>query len=129
MQEQANEYATCSLVRLSAELFNEGKTITYIADELQVTKSTVTRWLKKARQLGWCQYTPKPKVKAIYCIELNKIFSSIVTASKALNIWETSIINYLKGRWQYTIVPSTKEKLHWLYVEDETLADYQNNTK
>ena len=126
---QANEYATCSLVKLSAELFNEGKTIACIADKFQVTKPTVTRWLKKADQLGWCKYTPRPKVKSVYCNELNKIFPSIVAASKELNIWGTSIINCLKGRWDYTIDPSTKDKLHWSYVEDATFTDCKNNTK
>ena len=56
--------------------------------------------------------------KTIYCVELNKIFNSIKSASDELGIWETSIINCLRGRWKYTIVPNTKEKLHWLYIED-----------
>lgn len=127
--QQADEYAICNLVKVSAELFNEGKTVTDIANELQVAKPTVARWLKRAKQFGWCQYTPKSITRAVYCIELNESFPSIAAASRELHIWATSIINCLKGRWQHTISSSTKEKLHWLYVEDAISLGYINNTK
>ena len=115
---QANEYATSNLIKKSAYLFNDGKTISEISNLLCVAKPTVARWLKTATSFGWCNYIPKNKTRTIYCVELNKIFNSIKSASDELGIWETSIINCLRGRWKYTIVPNTKEKLHWLYIED-----------
>ena len=95
-----------------------GKTISKISNLLCVAKPTIARWLKTATSFGWCNYIPKNKTRTIYCVELNKIFNSIKSASDELGIWETSIINCLRGRWKYTIVPNTKEKLHWLYIED-----------
>ena len=127
--DQANEYATSNLIKKAASLFNDGETLTEIAQQLSTTKITIARWLKTATNFGWCKYIPKSKTRIIYCIELDRIFFSINSASIELDIWETSIINCLKNRWEYTIVPNTKEKLHWLYIEDAIALGYTSLDK
>ena len=56
--------------------------------------------------------TKDNKGKKVYCVELNKEFSTINKASKELNIDACGIIRVCKGRQK------TSGGYHWRYVEE-----------
>ena len=56
---QADKYATSSLVIKAAKMFNNGMLQKEIAKEMKLSSKTITNYLKKATQLGICEYTPK----------------------------------------------------------------------
>lgn len=58
---KATAYASKSLVKQAAELYILGYAISNIAKELRVTRNTVTNWLKKANDAGFCEYTRQNK--------------------------------------------------------------------
>ena len=56
---QADIYATSSLVVKAAKMFNDGMMQKDIASEMNLSTNTIRSYLKKATQLGICNYTPK----------------------------------------------------------------------
>ena len=65
--------------------------------------------------------------RAIYCIELNKIFESIKDAERKLGIDNAQISACCKGKPGYNSAgkhPITGEKLHWKYLEDAIQLGY-----
>ena len=107
-------YAMTSLVKTSANLFNEGYHTKDISNIIGSHRSTVCRWLKVATQLGLCDYRPEDETtfansKQIRCIELDLIFSSVRKAAEFIKQSSTSIVNCLKGKtrtaggyqWEY----------------------------
>lgn len=60
-----------------------------------------------------------PRCKAVYCIELNMVFWGAKEAEVTLGINRNNICNCCSGRIQSAGKhPVTKEKLHWLYLND-----------
>lgn len=60
---------------------------------------------------SWCR-------KSIYCIELDKSFSSIEDACNEYGLNSSSLCSHLKGRYQWSGKhPETNEKLHWVYID------------
>ena len=57
--DEADKYATKSLIKDAAELFNQKEKPSNIARKLSVTPTTIIRWLRKATELGWCDYVSK----------------------------------------------------------------------
>ena len=55
----AETYATKNMVKLASTLFNEGLNLAAIARQLSVSSTTIMRWLRKATQIGWCDYHSK----------------------------------------------------------------------
>lgn len=114
---EAMKYASHSLIKDTAMMFNNGSHIMDIALELQKDHHTIIKWLKRATQIGWCVYTPK-KPCQIYCIEMNTIFPSKSAAAKATNTSAASINMHIKGDYQYAgRHPQTNEPLHWSEIE------------
>jgi hypothetical protein len=121
---QALQYATHSLIKTSAEMFNEGSNIKDIAAELQKTEATIREWLKRAHQIGWCTYQPKVS-QSIYCIEMDTLFATKRKAAKDTRTSVASIINNLNGTYSYAgRHPLTNEKLHWLNKDDAIQQKY-----
>jgi hypothetical protein len=52
----ADTYATNSLIKQASDLYNNGINASNIAKQLSTTCTSVTRWLKKATEIGWCNY-------------------------------------------------------------------------
>lgn len=122
---QAQAFATKSLVRVAANLFNNGLSIKDIEKELQKDNSTIRKWLKNATQLGWCNYIAKPQKRSVYCVELNQIYSTIKQASESLNVSYPSIIYACTGFYLHAgRHPKTNEQLSWLYIEDAIEQGY-----
>jgi hypothetical protein len=115
---EALRYATHSLIKTSAEMFNKGIGISEIANKLQKDKSTIRQWLKRATQIGWCEYNPK-QPQPIYCVEMGTLFATKKKAAKETHTSVASIINNLNGVYSYAgRHPQTNEKLHWLSIDD-----------
>lgn len=115
---EALQYATHSLIKTTAEMFNKGVSIPIIANELQKNKNTIRNWLKIATKIGWCNYVPK-QIKKIYCIELDKIFESKNKAAKETHTSVASIINNLNGLYSYAgRHPQTNQPLHWVSIKN-----------
>lgn len=113
--DEALLYATTSLVKTSAELFNKGYHTNDIAKIIGRHRSTVCRWLGLAAQLGLCDYKPETEImliksKKIRCVEINMIFDSIRKAAKFIGQSPTSIVNCLKGK------TCMAGGYHWEYV-------------
>ena len=121
---KALQYATHSLIKTSAEMFNKGVEINVIADKLQKDKGTIRQWLKRATQIGWCEYTPK-QPQPIYCIEMSALFTTKNKAAKETHTSVASIINNLNGVYSYAgRHPQTNEKLHWISKTDAIQQKY-----
>jgi predicted DNA-binding protein YlxM (UPF0122 family) len=121
---EALQYATHSLIKTSAEMFNKGLSVGEIANELQKDKSTIRQWLKRATQIGWCEYHPK-QPQSIYCLEMDVWFTTKQKASKETHTSVASIINNLNGVYSYAgRHPQTNEKLHWLTLESAIERGY-----
>lgn len=113
--DEALLYASTSLIRTSAKLFNEGYHALEISNMIGKHRSTVCHWLNIATDLGLCDYRPKNEViranaKKIRCIETNIIFDSIRAAARFIDQSPTSILNCLKHRTQRA------GEYHWEYV-------------
>lgn len=114
---QSMAYASHNLIKDAAMMFNDGMRVSDIAIELQKDSHTITKWLKRATQIGWCVYTPK-KPCQIYCIEMNMTFSSKSAAARATHTSAASINRHIKGDYQYAgRHPQTNEPLHWEEME------------
>ena len=121
---KALQYATHSLIKASAKMFNEGFSIDDVAHKLQKHKTTIRKWLKMASQIGWCTYQPKTP-QAIYCIEMKTLFESKSRAAKEVHTSVASIINNLNGIYSYAgRHPCTNEPLHWLHENDAIQQHY-----
>lgn len=108
-------YASTSLIKTSAKLFNEGCRVLEISKIINRHRSTVWHWLNIATQLGLCNYHPENETslvnsKKIKCVETNIIFKSISEAAKSIEQSSTSIVNCLKGKTH------TAGGYHWEYV-------------
>lgn len=63
-------FATSSLMKQSCDRWNEEvHTTQQIADELNLSRTTIRRYLKQGTALGWCNYNPQQEAKRI--IEFN----------------------------------------------------------
>lgn len=52
----ADVYATSNLIKQASDLYNNGMNASNIAKQLSTTCTSVTRWLNKATEIGWCNY-------------------------------------------------------------------------
>lgn len=60
-----------------------------------------------------------PHAKPVYCLELNKVFGSILSAAEFIGVHKSSIGACLRGKQKTAGVnPETGERLHWSFVED-----------
>lgn len=119
-----------SLIYKVAILWNDGKDIPKICLELNLSRSTVTKYLKKTKDIGITNYDAieemrksgrrmgKKKNKKVRCETTEKEFKSIIEASNYYFIERTGIINCCKGRansaGKHYI---TGEALLWTYVD------------
>ena len=114
----AMAYATHSLIKDAANMFNDGNRLCDIAAELQRDEHTIRNWLKCAAQLGWCTYMPK-RPTAVYCIEMNKAFKSKSEAARSVHTYVSNIVNCIRGEYGHAgRHPETGEPLHWLEINE-----------
>lgn len=122
----AQKYATKNLVKQAADLFNQGYGIQQIGELLYRSRVTISKWLKNAAELGWCDYIGK-KPLPIYCIEMNQVFNSLSDGARATNTNVSHIIECREGkRCHAGRVPETNEPASWLSIEDAMTQGYIN---
>lgn len=113
---QAMAYASHSLIKDAAMMFNDGLSVTDISVKMQKNYNTIVQWLKRAAKIGLCDYVPK-RPSPIYCVEMDMTFHSKISAAKASHTSVASINRYLNGDYQYAgIHPQTNEPLHWVEI-------------
>ena len=96
--------------------YKEGKTLNQIADKLNTTPKTVKSILLS---LNYNIDSNRNKTRRVRCITTNKVFNSILEASKNYNIKSPSKIgDTCRGKQNYAGKhPVTGEKLKWEYVD------------
>ena len=57
------EFASSNLAKAASELWNSGKTVKEISDELKLHKHTVISYLKQGNENKWCSYSAGDGVK------------------------------------------------------------------
>ena len=117
---ECQKYAISSLVVDSCNLWKLNKSALEISKLLHICQSTVSRYLKKGTELGWCDYNGIEESKKhhirmyrkVYCLELNKRFNSLIEAGKYVNRSTSSISSCCIGRTK------TCAGYHWMFYED-----------
>jgi len=117
-------YEVCKFRKSHDDLFT-----TEIAKIFDLSPITVRRYLNIGNKNGWCKYNPKQErfksaqicgrasgIKVI-CITTNKIYNSILEASKDVKIADSCIRRCCIHKQNYAGKLSG-QKLHWMYYED-----------
>lgn len=119
--------ASCkSLVKTVCDLWNTGINSTIkIADIMKIHRSTATRYLKQGAKLKWCDYDVKEVLrqkehffKPVTCLTTNKIFDSIVKASKEYNIRASTISACCRNKRNSAGKLPDGTKLVWIYYDE-----------
>ncbi|RKJ64258.1 hypothetical protein D7X33_25720 [Butyricicoccus sp. 1XD8-22] len=119
--------STKSLVKVVASLWNDNMKISDISKELNLANITIRRYLKKANNIGLCNYNPKEfnkNMKKIVQLDSNnnilKVYISIREAGEYFNDKRGSAI------WQCLNGKSkSSHGYKWMYLED--YESYINN--
>ena len=59
-----------------------------------------------------------PVARKVYCIELDKVFNTIVEASEETNVINTSILSCCKHKYNYAGKLKDGTLLHWMYYDE-----------
>ena len=91
---KCNQFALSNLVIKSSNLWNSQKTIKEISQELHISTYTVSTYLDKAKECGYCDYSKgdgrNRRFRKIIRLKDNMIYATISEASKENNIsWNT----------------------------------------
>ncbi len=132
---QCHKFACGSLIKQACRLWNKGiYSTTQIGKILKLVRTTIRKYLKQGAKLGWCNYDPKEvirkngenlsksnnKRRKVICLNNNKVFGSIIKASKFCNLKShTSISACCRGKVKSAGKdPVTKETLKWMYYDE-----------
>lgn len=121
--DKANMEAQNSLMIRACALWNDGCNSRQIASEINVTRSTVTRYLKNGAKYNICKnYSSEESRyrshgKEIICLNSGKTFRSIVDGAKFYNIKESSISKCCRKETNYG-GHYNNEKLLWMYLDE-----------
>lgn len=127
---ECHVFACNSLVKEVCNLWNSGiKNVSKIEKNINLSNSTIRKYLKRGVKLGWCDYDPKEehektlqkgrkiKCKKVICVNNKKIFNSIAEAAKETKT--SSIWACCKRKCKSAGKdPTTGEKLRWMYYDD-----------
>lgn len=123
--EKCDEFACKNLVKTASELWNSGvKSTSEIGKKIGRTVTTIIAYLKKAHDLGWCDYTPKYikryERKALLCIDNNIAFESAEICEKygtkifGVHMYAPSVQNAACGK-----TPTYRDKTFKYITKDE----------
>lgn len=134
--EKCNIDASSNLVKLSGELWNKKtKDTKEISKLLNISLTTTLIYLKKAKQLGWCDYDKsitrnlitKTKIsgknsvlaKKTICLNTGQIFDTLSSAGKWCDRTGSEIGRSCYADRNYCgNHPITGEKLRWMYYDE-----------
>ena len=123
--------ALSSLVYKSAEMYNDGYSIGYIASNLRYTSGTITSWLKQATNIGLCEYNKTEARKrgrrylyrAVNQYTKDDVFmqthSSLSIAASVTAASITAIANCCKKKKYFY----TSGGYKWFYADDPNQPD------
>lgn len=120
---QCNFEALSSMVKRTADLWNKGYSVKHIANEFNVDRHSVRRWLYKAKEANLCDYSSqdswnrghdnewvdnlrlfnKNKSKQIICIETQVIYVSQNEAGRKMNIPQGNIGRSVRSNGKYAV--------------------------
>lgn len=134
---KCHEFACNSLIKLSCDLWNEGRDPREIGIITNLHSSTIVRYLKQGVKLGWCNYDPKKsfessrikigKKLSIKIIQLSlggefiKEWESMRKASRELDIEFACIVRTCKREYK------SAGGYKWMYKEDYDEFNKQKN--
>lgn len=61
--DECNENALSSLVKKACELWNEYKSVIKVSEIIQLSETTIRKYLKRGTEIGFCNYIPKYNIK------------------------------------------------------------------
>ena len=121
--QQCGYYASGSLVHESARLYNHGKSVEDISIQLKLSKVTIREFLRRATQIGLCQYIPSKgflnNEHQIILLNTKEVFNSISDAFKKYNIPVANISKVCLHERNYAGVDLvTGNPYVWRYIEE-----------
>ena len=120
---QCGYYAASSLVRVAAQLYNDGNNTDEIANMLNVSISTIYNWLDKATELKLCNWIKSKgflnETHSVVLLNTKEVFDSLSDGYRAYNVPVANIAKVCQKQRTYAgIHPETGEPLVWRYIED-----------
>lgn len=122
---KCHEFACNSFVKVVCDLWNNGiKSTKEIAGKIKLHSATISRYLKKGTELGWCDYDPKKsnkkyfKSKKVICLTTNEVFDSILEAKLKYGIYGSGISYCCKNKKESEGKLQDGTKLQWMYYNE-----------
>lgn len=127
---KCNENALNNIAKETWNLWNKGNNINSIILQLNLSRSSVKKYLKLGNSLNKCSYIPvenfeKIKRKCV-CINTNEIFLSIKNAGDIYNVHPSTIASNCRGERKHAgICLKTGEKLIWEFYDEEKHKNFK----
>jgi very-short-patch-repair endonuclease/predicted RNA-binding Zn-ribbon protein involved in translation (DUF1610 family) len=130
---ECDKKSLSSLVIKVAEMWNKGFSVKEIANEFNLYKDTIIRYLKKANKHNFCNYNPKLQMqlnaknnaskhtKSVICLTTGVIYNSIVEATRMNGANRSHISDCCNGKRKSSGKLKDGTKLKWAYVKKEDL--------
>lgn len=125
--DKCDVFATSNLTKQICDMWNNGLSTKQIQEKTKIV--AVWKYLKKGDGLGWCNNYTKTETRKrgarynngkkvnVYCLELDKLFTSISEAARQTKLNSESIRMCCAGKWeQYN-------NQHWYYLYDRTMKN------
>jgi hypothetical protein len=122
--QECGRYASSSLVKVCADMYNQQKTVEKISLTLKYSKTSIRNWLKMATEIGFCNYIPskgflKDK-KSVICMEMNKVYNS-VSSTKQDGFCPSQVSACCRYEQK------THKGYHWQFYEDYLKQNSEDN--
>jgi hypothetical protein len=124
---KCHEKACHSLVRIVCDLWNQGNRTLEIKEITKLDRSTVGKYLKQGKILGWCDYDPKEVMKEVakYRKTRTKEIVQLTLEGQFIKYWESMTqVQRILGIETGNISAVCKRKKNnaggfkWMYKED-----------
>lgn len=136
---ECHEFASNSLIKVICDKWNENKNYLTkdICEIMNLSMSTIIKYLKQGAELGWCDYNPidersknySRQSKKVVCVNTGEIFQSITEAHKYYNTSISGISNCCKNiNGHAGNHPITNEPLVWQFYNDYLLSKKSDKT-
>ena len=118
---ECHEFACSNMIKIACDLWNSGmKDLVEIANKLNINRKSISSYLKKGVELGWCNYNPINEInkyfnnKKVKCLTTGEVFNSMAEGAKRFNISVSMISRFFKNNQKSAgRHPETNEGLTW----------------
>jgi len=134
------EFCLSSRIKEACTLWNSGISSTIqIGIIMNLSSVTISRYLKKGRNVKWCEYDEnKQREKGllsgrnrglpVICINNKNTFPSAKNAYETVGISRTGITNCCRGKNNFAGRDRTsRETLFWMYLDDYEIYNNENS--